>query len=147
MTALQIQRLHPDAALPSRAHDDDAGLDLLADLDGPLNLVLLPGEQRLVPTGIAIALPPSTVGMICPRSGLATKHGVTVTNAPGIVDAGYRGEVKVALINLGAEPFSVTNGMRIAQLVVTPILVPQLDVVTDLADTVRGTGGFGSTGI
>ena len=139
---LQIMPLHDDVTIPTRAHDGDAGLDLYADQ----YVEIAPGESALIPTGVAIALPAGTVGLVCPRSGLATKHQVTVLNAPGIVDAGYRGEVKVVLINHGAEPFEVIPGERIAQLVITPYLAPSIGVVAELDTTDRGLGGFGSTG-
>lgn len=139
---LLIQPLHDEVEVPSRAHDGDAGFDLHADR----TIEIAPGASVLVPTGVAIALPAGTVGMVCPRSGLAAKHQMTVLNAPGIVDAGYRGEVKVILINHGTEPFEVIRGQRIAQLVIVPFAAPAVQIVTDLDDTTRGTGGFGSTG-
>lgn len=147
MSTLQIQKIHPHATIPTRAHEGDAGLDLYAEeLAGTGPIVIRPGEQQLIGTGIAIALPVGTVGLVCPRSGLATKHGVTVANAPGIVDEGYRGEVKVALVNHGTEPFIVEPGMRIAQLVITPYLAPAIEEVDVLDETARGAGGFGSSG-
>ena len=129
--------------LPHRAHSDDAGLDLASAEE----LVIPPGGRALVDTGLAIALPPSTVGMVCPRSGLAARHGITVLNGPGIVDAGYRGPVKVALHNTDpTEPFALGVGDRIAQLVVVPSLAPVLQEVDDLDETERSEGGFGSSG-
>lgn len=139
---LLIQPLHEEVEVPSRAHDGDAGFDLHADR----TIELAPGASALIPTGVAIALPPGTVGMVCPRSGLAAKHQVTVLNAPGIVDAGYRGEVGVILINHGSAPYEVIRGQRIAQLVITPFVAPPLSIVTTLDNTPRGDGGFGSTG-
>lgn len=132
------------ARAPQRAHDTDAGFDLHADVA----LTIEPGEYRLVGTGIAIALPYGTAGLVCPRSGLAGKHGVTVLNAPGVVDAGFRGELQVILINHSSQPFVVNPGDRIAQLVILPFVAPQLlefSVTNDKTD--RGVGGFGSTGV
>ena len=129
--------------MPQRTHADDAGLDLASAEE----LVIPPGGRALVDTGLAIALPPGTVGMVCPRSGLAARHGVTVLNGPGIVDAGYRGPVKVALHNTDpSEPFALQVGDRIAQLVVVPFLAPALQEVEDLDETERAAGGFGSSG-
>ncbi|HSG95929.1 MAG TPA: dUTP diphosphatase, partial [Afifellaceae bacterium] len=131
--------------LPDYASDGAAGLDLHAAIDGELTLA--PGDRALVPTGLKMALPAGFEGQVRPRSGLAAKHGVTVLNAPGTVDADYRGEVMVALVNLGAGPFTVERGMRIAQLVVAPVTRAVLNEVADLEDTARGSGGFGSTGL
>jgi dUTP pyrophosphatase len=121
-----------------------AGSDLTACLDAPV--VLEPGDRLAVPTGLAMALPLGFEGQVRPRSGLAAKHGVTVLNAPGTIDADYRGEVKVLLINLGKEPFEIRSGERIAQLVVAPVVRAELRVVESLDDTARGDRGFGSTG-
>ncbi|MGO1226483.1 dUTP diphosphatase [Brachybacterium sp. AOP42-C2-15] len=130
-------------ALPHRAHADDAGLDLASAED----LVIPAGGRALVDTGLALALPPGTVGMVCPRSGLAARHGITVLNGPGIVDAGYRGPVKVSLHNTDpTEPFALHVGDRIAQLVVVPFIAPVLQEVADLEETDRAQGGFGSSG-
>jgi len=134
-----------DLALPTYATAQSAGMDLLAAVEG--DVVLAPGERRLIPTGIAIALPPGTEAQVRPRSGLALKHGVTVLNAPGTIDADYRGEVGVVLINLGREPFTVTRGARIAQLVVGPYARAAWRPVAALDDSARGAGGFGSTGL
>jgi len=131
--------------LPDYASADAAGLDLHAAVDGALTLA--PGARALLPTGLKMALPAGFEGQVRPRSGLAVKHGVTVLNAPGTIDADYRGEVMVALVNLGDGPFIVERGMRIAQLVVAPVTRALLDQVTDLDETARGGGGFGSTGI
>ena len=141
---LRVRRVHPRAQLPRYATEGAAGLDLVAALDAPL--VLPPGGRALIPTGISIALPPSTEGQVRPRSGLAARHGVTVLNAPGTIDEDYRGEVKVVLINLGDAPFEVNHGDRIAQLVVQPVVRVGLDEVLDLESTERGVGAFGSTG-
>jgi len=142
---LLIKRLRSDAHVPSYATAGSAGLDLTAALDAPITLE--PGQHVAVPTGIAIALPPNTEGQVRPRSGLAARHGVTVLNAPGTIDEDYRGELRVLLINHGQEPFVIEGGHRIAQLVVTPICRVACDTVTELDDTVRGGGGFGSTGL
>jgi dUTP pyrophosphatase len=139
---LRIRRTG-EATLPHRAHADDAGLDLASAED----LVIPAGGRALVDTGLALALPPGTVGMVCPRSGLAAKHGVTVLNGPGIVDAGYRGPVKVALHNTDpTTDFALHVGDRIAQLVVVPFLAPALVEVEDLEETERSSAGFGSSG-
>ena len=143
---LNIRRLPNGAGLPLPAArtPGSAGLDLSAAVELPL--VIPPGGRALVPTGFAIALPAGYEGQVRPRSGLAIEHGVTVLNAPGTIDADYRGEVKVALINHGGHPFAVTRGLRIAQLVVAPVTAVSLAEVADLNETVRGSGGFGSTG-
>ncbi|QYH20575.1 dUTP diphosphatase [Corynebacterium aquatimens] len=140
---MRVKRLHPDAVLPMRAHAGDAGADLYAAED----VTLAPGERALIGTGIAIALPMGTVGLIHPRSGLAAKHGITIVNAPGTVDAEYRGELKVCLLNTDrAKAFEVTRGMRIAQLVVQRVELVGFEEVEELDETARGTGGYGSTG-
>ena len=134
-----------DLPLPAYATEGSAGLDLLAAVEG--DVVLNPGARRLIPSGIAIALPPGMDAQVRPRSGLALKHGVTVLNTPGTIDSDYRGEVGVILINLGQDPFTVSRGSRIAQLVIAPhhrIVWRQVEVLTE---TARGDGGFGSTGL
>lgn len=143
-----IKRLETGAGLPlpSRASAAAAGFDLSAAMPEGAPLTLAPGARALVPTGFAIALPDGHEGQVRPRSGLAAKHGVTVLNAPGTIDADYRGEVKVILINHGAEPFVVRRGERIAQLVVAPVAVVDVVEADALDDTARGAGGFGSTG-
>jgi dUTP pyrophosphatase len=135
-----------DLPLPAYQSGNAAGFDLLAAVPSGAPLVLAPGDHALVPTGIALALPVGTEGQVRPRSGLAARHGVTVLNTPGTIDADYRGEIQVILINLGRESFAVERGMRIAQLVVAPVLHAQLLETSDLGKTPRGTGGFGSTG-
>ena len=140
---LRIRRLSPDAVVPAAAHPGDAGLDLCA----AAALTIAPGAWATVPTGIVIELPPGTEAQVRPRSGLAARHGVTVLNAPGTIDEGYRGEVGVILINHGAAPFEVVPGARIAQLVVQRQLEIAVVEVTELSTTARGAGGFGSTGI
>jgi dUTP pyrophosphatase len=133
-------------ALPSYQSALAAGLDLLAAVPADTPLSLAPGSRTLVPTGIVIALPPGTEGQVRPRSGLAARHGLTVLNAPGTIDADYRGEVQVLLVNLGPESVSITRGMRIAQLVIATVTRAELREVGSLDETPRGTGGFGSTG-
>jgi len=128
---------------PSYAHPGDAGADLRARVD----VELAPGERRLVPTGVSIALPFGYVALIHPRSGLATKHGLTIVNAPGTVDAGYRGEISVTLLNTDvSEPISLKRGDRIAQMVIQRVETAVFEPVAELSDSVRGAGGFGSTG-
>lgn len=145
---LRILRLPhgTDLPLPSYQSAHAAGLDLMAAVQAETPLTLAPGERSLVPCGIAVALPAGCEGQVRPRSGLAARHGVTVLNTPGTIDADYRGEIMVILINLGAEPFVVTRGMRIAQLVVAPVARAHIVEATALDATVRGAGGFGSTG-
>jgi dUTP pyrophosphatase len=145
----QIQRLPNGAGLPLPSYQsaDAAGLDLVAAVPEAMPMTLAPGARGLVPCGIAIALPRGFEGQVRPRSGLAVRHGVTVLNAPGTIDADYRGEVMVLLVNLGTEPFAVTRGMRIAQLVVAPVVRTQVVEVAELDATARGGGGFGSTGV
>jgi dUTP pyrophosphatase len=139
---LKVLRLTASASLPAYAHATDAGLDLCAAAD----LDLPPGEARLVPTGLAIELPPDTEAQVRPRSGLALKHAVTVLNTPGTIDEGYRGEVGVLMINHGREPFHITAGMRIAQLVIARRWHVDVVETAALSTTGRGSGGFGSTG-
>ena len=144
MLDLAIQLLDPDLPLPAYAHDGDAGLDLYARINATIPAG---GGRALVPTGVAIALPPGTAGFVLPRSGLALKYGVTVANAPGLIDAGYRDELKVILLNTNqTEPYHVHRGDRIAQLVIQRIETVALVVVAELGDSERGTGGFGSSG-
>jgi dUTP pyrophosphatase len=139
---LPIQRLHADAVVPTRAYSGDAGLDLAACE----RVELGPGERATVGTGLAVAIPDGHAGFVQPRSGLAERHGITIVNTPGLVDSGYRGELRVILLNTDAsEPFVVEPGMRIAQLVVMP--VPELDLVEvdELPESERGVRGFGSS--
>jgi len=135
-----------DLPLPSYQSDGASGLDLLAAVPEDAPLTIAPGRHAAVPTGIAIALPPGTEAQVRPRSGLALRHGVTVLNAPGTVDADYRGELQVVLINHGTESFVITRGTRIAQLVIASVIRIRLTETTELDETPRGTGGFGSTG-
>jgi dUTP pyrophosphatase len=138
-----IQRLDPGLPLPARAHPGDAGTDLFAAQD----VELAPGQRALVPTGIAIALPDGYAGFVHPRSGLAARHGVTIVNAPGTVDAGYRGEIRVTLLNTDPDhPVRFQRGDRIAQLVIQRVAAPVFHEVATLPGSARGDGGFGSTG-
>lgn len=144
--SVAITKLHHgvDLDLPAYATEQSAGMDLLAAVQE--EVIIGSGERMLVPTGIAIALPDGYEAQIRPRSGLAFKNGLTVLNSPGTIDADYRGEVKVLLINHAKEPFAITRGMRIAQMVVAPVSRVAWQSVTSLDDSARGTGGFGSTG-
>ena len=145
MTApeLPVRRLHPEAVLPARAHPGDAGLDLVAVDEHRLE----PGDRAAVATGLAVAVPHGWAGLVLPRSGLARRHGITLTNAPGLIDAGYRGELTVLLVNLGRERHTVRAGDRIAQLVLTPVSLAAAVEVDELPPSDgRGEGGFGSTG-
>lgn len=134
-----------DQALPAYATSQSAGMDLLAAIDS--DITLQPGERALVPTGIAIALPAGYEAQVRPRSGLALKNGVTVLNTPGTIDADYRGEIKVILVNLSQEAFTVTRGMRIAQMIIAQYASAAWNLVTELEESARGEGGFGSTGV
>ncbi len=146
--AVSVMRLPhgADLALPSYQSDAASGLDLLAAVPADAPLTIAPGAYAAVPSGIAIALPAGMEAQVRPRSGLARNHGVTVLNSPGTVDADYRGEVQVLLINHGTAPFIVTRGMRIAQLVIAPVTRASLREADTLDGTARGTRGFGSTG-
>jgi dUTP pyrophosphatase len=138
-----LRRLHPAARPPARAHPGDAGLDLAAVEAGEI----APGGRAAVPTGWAVAVPTGHAGLVVPRSGLARRHGVTVANAPGLIDAGYRGELLVLLVNLGDAPFTYAPGDRIAQLVIVPVALADPVEVDELPPSGgRGEGGFGSTG-
>jgi len=144
-------RLDPRATIPAYQTAGSAGMDLSAclpaDAETEPTLVLEPRRIAIVPCGLALAIPPGYEGQVRPRSGLASRHGVTVPNAPGTIDSDYRGEVKVALINLGSEPYTVTQGQRIAQLVISPVVRANMVEVDELDGTLRGSGGFGSTGL
>ncbi len=144
---LQFKRLRPGAVIPKYQTDLAAGMDLSACPPEGVAVEIPPGEIRVVPLGFAMAIPPGFEGQVRPRSGLATKFGVTVPNAPGTVDADYRGEMMVALINLGKQAFTVEPGMRIAQLVIAPVCRGVVVEVESLSPTARGGGGFGSTGV
>lgn len=142
MVRIAVRRLDPDLPLPTYQRDDDAGLDLCAAAP----VTLAPGARALVPTGIAVAIPPGYAGFVLPRSGLALRQGVTVLNAPGLIDAGYRGEVKVVLVNHDASPVSFERGERIAQLVLQKVERVHFAEVDELPPSDRGRGGLGSTG-
>ena len=148
LTEVRVQRLlhGQDLPLPSYQSAHAAGLDLLAALQDDAPLAIAPGARALVPTGIAIALPLNFEAQVRPRSGLAVRHGLTVLNSPGTIDADYRGEIKVLLVNLGSEAVTITRGMRIAQLVIAPVARATLRESASLDETGRGLGGFGSTG-
>lgn len=137
-----IRRLDPDVPLPSRAHPGDAGFDLPAREAFKLE----PGERAAIATGVAVAIPDGYAGLVVPRSGLAARHGISVVNGPGLIDAGYRGEIHVVLINLGTGSFHAERGDRIAQLVVVPVASAAFTEVEELPDSARGSGGFGSSG-
>jgi dUTP pyrophosphatase len=145
---LRLRRLPHGVGLPLPTYQTAhaAGLDLAAAVPADAPVTLAPGARNLVPTGFAIALPEGFEAQVRPRSGLAAHHGVTVLNTPGTIDADYRGEIQVILINLGAEPFTVTRGLRIAQLIVAPVARATVLEADTLDDTARGAGGFGSTG-
>jgi dUTP diphosphatase len=139
---VDVIRRDPDLALPAYAHAGDAGLDLVA----AAAVTLAPGGRELVPTGLRVAIPEGYAGFVLPRSGLALRAGVTVLNAPGLIDSGYRGEIGVLLVNLGAAPVTLGRGERIAQLVIQPVARATLVEVRELEGSQRGAGGFGSTG-
>ncbi len=141
---VQIKKLHPEAISPEYMTALAAGMDIYAQLEK--ELILAPGQRCLVPTGLAFAIPPGYEIQVRPRSGLAIKHGIALVNSPGTIDADYRGEVRIILINHGLESFTINSGDRIAQLVVAPVCQAELIVVSELSETARGTGGFGHTG-
>ncbi len=141
---IEFKKLQPDAQIPQYMTDLAAGMDIQARPEQPVEL--LPGQRRLVPTGLAVAIPPGFEVQVRPRSGLAIKHGISLLNSPGTIDADYRGEIGIILINHGEEIFVVNPGDRIAQLVVAPVCQAQLIKVADLSETDRGAGGFGHTG-
>jgi dUTP pyrophosphatase len=140
---LKFKRIHPEATLPAYAHEGDAGMDVRSVEE----LEILPGARALVHTGLVMMLPPGWEAQVRPRSGLALKHGVTVLNTPGTIDAGYRGEVGVILANFGSEPFRVAKGDKVAQIVVAPVVRAGIVEAAEVDDTERGAGGFGSTGV
>jgi len=141
---VRFQKLRPGAVAPKYMTAGAAGLDLASAADEPLTLA--PGGRAVVPTGLAFAIPTGFEGQVRPRSGLARKHGVTLTNAPGTIDSDYRGEVQVLLVNLGDAPVVIAPGERIAQLVIAPVATAELEEAATLDDTARGAGGFGHTG-
>jgi dUTP pyrophosphatase len=146
---IEVMRLPHAANLPLPAYQSEhaAGLDLVAAVPADAPVVIAPGARAMIATGIAIALPPGIEGQVRPRSGLALRHGVTVLNAPGTVDADYRGEIQVILVNLGQETFTVERGMRVAQLILAATMQAEICEVAKLGGTKRGVAGFGSTGI
>ncbi len=139
---IPLQRLDDGLPIPAHAHPGDGGVDLYARDSVRLDA----GHRAVVPTGIAVAIPVGFAGLVTPRSGLAARHGISVVNGPGLVDAGYRGEIKVVLVNLSRETFEIERGDRIAQFVVIPVAVQEFVPVEKLPDSSRGSGGFGSTG-
>lgn len=144
MTELPVARLRDDAILPAQAYDGDAGLDIAACEHAQL----APGERAIVGTGLAVAIPDGYAGLVVPRSGLAARHGLTIVNAPGLIDSGYRGELKVILLNTDPrEPFAIEPGMRIAQLVLVEVASVHLVEVEELPESERGAAGFGSSGV
>ncbi|MFN2443423.1 MAG: dUTP diphosphatase [Thermoanaerobaculia bacterium] len=145
MIRIAVRNRCEDLALPARASEHAAGFDLRAAVEETLSLA--PGERAMIPTGISVAIPPGYEGQVRPRSGLAARHGIALVNAPGTIDADYRGEIQVIAINLGSAAFEVSRGDRIAQLVIAPVLAVELELVDDLDGTERGAGGFGSTGV
>lgn len=141
---LEFRRLDPEAPLPRRAREGDAGLDLVANVEA----VVKPRERAMIPTGLAVAIPPGHAGLVLPRSGLAARRGLTLANAPGLIDAGYRGEVTVAVVNLDArKAVEIRRGDRIAQLLVVPFAEVDPVAVEELPPSVRGNAGFGSSGV
>jgi len=140
---IPLLRLDPELPIPESAHHDDAGIDLHARNEVALGA----GEWAMIPTGIAVAIPEGHAGLVAPRSGLAARYGISVVNGPGVIDPGYRGEINVILINHGTMPLTLQRGDRVAQLLVVPVVTPELVEVDRLPDSVRGTGGFGSSGI
>ena len=145
MTEILIKRLSKNVTLPRYETEDSSGLDLSANIDKQIKI--LPGKSEIIPTGLAVAIPKNFEIQIRPRSGLAAKNQVSVLNTPGTIDADYRGEIKVILINLSDKVFVIEKGLRIAQMVVCPVIKAKLKEVTNLEATERGSGGFGSTGI
>jgi dUTP pyrophosphatase len=141
---IRFVKLRPGALAPRYMSAGAAGLDLASAADGPIELA--PGARAAVPTGLAFEIPPGFEGQVRPRSGLARKFGIGLPNAPGTIDSDYRGEVTVLLVNLGSESFIVKPGDRVAQLVIAPVVIAELEEVAELSDTVRGGGGFGHTG-
>ena len=141
---VQFVKVNPNAKLPTYATDGSAGMDLTNVLDKPLTLK--PLEQAKVPTGLIMVLPPNYEGQVRPRSGLAAKHGITLTNCIGTIDSDYRGELCCLVINLGGEPYTINPGERIAQLVISPVSQAEVEFIDKVPETKRGSGGFGSTG-
>lgn len=143
MTTIRFKKLNERAEIPVQAHPGDAGMDLVS----MESMTIEPGKHALVHTGLAVEIPVGFEGQVRPRSGLALKNGVTVLNSPGTIDAGYRGELGIILINLGETPFSIEPGMRIAQLVIAAVAQVSVEIASDLSSSERGAGGYGSSGI
>ena len=144
MSSIRVKRLHPNAKLPTYGSSEAAGADLYACLDAPVTIQ--PGEVFWVPTGIALEVPKDCAGLVYARSSMGAKRGLAPANKVGVVDSDYRGEIKVVLLNHSKQPQTLEPGERVAQFVITPVLTPAYEEVTDLTDTDRGAGGFGSTG-
>lgn len=142
MMRIPLKRLDPDLPVPAHAHPGDGGVDLYAREPATLH----PGERAIVPTGVAVAIPEGFAALVTPRSGLAARSGLGVVNSPGLVDSGYRGEIKAILVNLGSETIQIERGERIAQMVVVPVATQEYEIVDELPESSRGAGGFGSTG-
>ncbi len=143
-TQIQVKKLHPDSRIPEYMTELAAGMDICAVIDAAVTIE--PGQRCLVPTGLAFAIPAGYEVQVRPRSGLAIKHGIALVNSPGTIDADYRGEISIILINHGSESFTIHSGDRIAQIVVAPVCQAELVTVGELTETLRGTGGFGHTG-
>ena len=144
MVKILIKRLHSEVKLPKYKTDGSSGMDLMAFLDRPISI--MPQKSELIPTGLCVAIPDNTELQIRPRSGLAAKNNISVLNTPGTVDSDYRGEIKVIIYNHGSENFVINNGDRIAQMILTPVIKMELEETNNLPETIRGEGGFGSTG-
>lgn len=145
MVKVKVKKLHPDAVLPSYMTEHAAGVDLCTVIEAPVSLA--PGERKLLPTGLALEIPPGYEGQVRPRSGLALKNGISLVNSPGTIDADYRGEIGVIIINHGNEQVDFLPGDRIAQLIIAPVTQAVLVEVDELNDSTRSTGGFGHTGV
>lgn len=145
MIQVKVKKLHPDAIVPNYMTEHAAGMDLCTVIDAPL--VLAPGERTLLPTGLAMEIPPGFEGQVRPRSGLALKKGIALVNSPGTIDADYRGEIGIIIINHGIEPVEFQPGDRVAQLIIAPVTQATLVVTDELNDSTRSAGGFGHTGV
>lgn len=145
MIQVKVKKLHPEAIVPAYMSEHAAGMDLCTVIDAPLTLA--PGERALLPTGLAMEIPPGFEGQVRPRSGLALKKGIALVNSPGTIDADYRGEIGIIIINHGSEPVEFQPGDRVAQLIIAPVTQASLIVTDDLNDSTRSSGGFGHTGV
>lgn len=141
---LKVKRLTKTATLPTRATQGSAGYDISVDISAPITL--RPNEPQFISTGISIEIAPDTVGLVYPRSGLSCRHGITLANSVGVIDSDYRGEISVCLVNNSSEPYTIEPNQRVAQLVISPILTPEVEEVESISDTTRGANGYGSTG-